>query len=69
MKIIFCKILKELRLEKGLTQKQLGNKFNVSFSTISDWETRGYEPSYQILAELALFFEVTVGQLLGLEEL
>jgi len=68
MKISFSKMLKELRMEKNLTQKQLGEKFNISFSSISDWETRGYEPSYQTLADLAIFFDVTVGQLLGVEE-
>ena len=61
-------MLRELRLEKKLTQKQLGDIFNVTSPTISDWETRGYEPSYKTLAELAKFFNVTVGQLLGIEE-
>lgn len=68
MKITFSKILRELRLEKKLTQKQLGDVFSVTSSTISDWETRGYEPSYQTLAELAEYFSVTIGQLLGVEE-
>ena len=69
MEISFRKRLKELRLEKEMTQKQLAAIFKVSYATVSDWETRGYEPSYQMLADLAKFFDVTVGQLLGIEEL
>jgi len=68
MEISFSKKLKELRTEKNLTQKKLGEIFNVSSATISDWEIRGYEPSYQVLANLAHFFNITVGQLLGIEE-
>jgi len=68
MELFFGKRLKELRLEKNITQKQLGDVFNVDQTTISDWETRGYEPSYQVLINLAKYFDVTVGQLLGVEE-
>ena len=68
MNISFSKKLKELRIEKNLTQKKLGDIFSVSSATVSDWEVRGYEPSFQVLADLAEFFNVTVGQLLGVEE-
>ena len=68
MKSAFRKRLRELRLEKNLTQQQLGDIFNVDQTTISDWEMRGGEPSYQILIDLAEYFDVTVGQLLGVEE-
>lgn len=30
--------LKELRLEKGLTQEQLAEKFNISNRSVSRWE-------------------------------
>ena len=67
MKVIFKERLKELRLEKGLTQKQLGAVFNLRQFTISDWETRGCEPNYQMLVELATYFGVTTDYLLGKE--
>jgi len=68
MKVNFNERLKELRLEKNMTQKQLADIFNVGRVSITDWETRGNEPSYQTLADLAKFFDVTVGQLLGVED-
>ncbi|MCL2556270.1 MAG: helix-turn-helix domain-containing protein [Firmicutes bacterium] len=65
----FAKILRELRNDKKMTQKQLGKMINMSDSAVRDWETRGGEPSYVILCELARIFDVTVGQLLGTEDL
>lgn len=57
-----------MRLDKNLTQKQLGDILKVGTTSVSDWETRGYEPSYQTLINLAIYFNVTVGQLVGTEE-
>ena len=64
----FKKTLKMLRLEHSLTQKQLAEKINVTETSVRDWENRGCQPSYEILCELAKFFVVTVGQLLGVED-
>jgi len=64
----FKRILKELRIERGLTQAQLGEKIGFSDAVIRGWENKGYEPSYEVLCKLAKIFEVTVGQLLGVEE-
>lgn len=64
----FGKILKELRIEKRLTQKQLAEQLNVTDRSIRDWENEGREPSYEILGKLAQIFDVTVGQLIGCEE-
>jgi len=68
VELLFAKRLRELRIAKGLTQQQLGDIFNVGQTSISDWESRGNQPNYQILIELVAFFEVTAGQLLGTEE-
>jgi len=68
MELSFKKRLKELRIEKKLTQKQLANKLNVCHVSVSDWEVRGNEPGYQTLIDIAKIFDVTVGQLLGTEE-
>ncbi|MCL1901009.1 MAG: helix-turn-helix domain-containing protein [Firmicutes bacterium] len=64
----FGERLRELRNEKNLTQKQLGDIFNVNRVTIVDWEIRGKQPSYEILCKLAKFFEVRTDYLLGLED-
>ena len=68
MVLLFGERLRELRNEKGLTQKQLGDTFNVNRVTIVDWEIRGKQPSYETLCKLAKFFEVTADYLLGLED-
>ena len=40
MNTIFAEKLKELRKEKGLSQKQLGEKMYVNHSTIARWECK-----------------------------
>ena len=68
MFMTFGKMVKELRLEKDLTQAQLGAKLNLTDGAVRMWETQGVEPSFAIVIELAKIFDVTVGQLLGVEE-
>ena len=65
----FGQILKALRRERGFTQKQLADTIGAKESSIRDWELRGRQPRYETLCEIAAFFNVTVGQLLGTEEL
>ena len=60
--------LKELREEKGLTQKQLGEMFGLGRRTISVYETGVAEPSIQTIKALCKFFEVTADYLLGIED-
>ncbi|MCQ2535045.1 MAG: helix-turn-helix domain-containing protein [Clostridia bacterium] len=57
--------LKELRKEKGLTQDQLADKFNVSNRTISRWENGNNMPDLDILIEIADFYEVDLRELLN----
>jgi len=64
----FKERLKELRLEKNLLQKDLANKMKVSKSAVSGWEIGRNQPSYELLMELASFFEVTTDYLIGLED-
>ncbi len=46
---MFSKNLKDIRLMKNLTQKDLAIKLNVSFKTISHWEAGYSEPSLTML--------------------
>jgi transcriptional regulator with XRE-family HTH domain len=64
----FGQVLRELRAEKAMTQKQLAALLHVTDRSIRDWENEGIEPCYEILARLTKIFAVTAGQLLGLEE-
>lgn len=59
--------LKELRLQAGLTQKQLAERVKVSKSVISYYELQERYPSPEMLVKIANVFRVTTDFLLGLE--
>lgn len=63
----FKENLKELRLQKGLTQKQLAKELHFSLSAINKWENGKKEPSISSLIILAKYFQVSTDFLLGLE--
>lgn len=65
----FNKKLQELRKRKGLTQDELAQALYVSRTAISKWESgRGY-PNIDSLKSIALFFGITVDELLSGDEL
>lgn len=60
----FGKRLRELRLERGLSQRALGEVFGVCNQTISFWECGSREPNLDDLLKIAKFFEVSTDYLL-----
>ena len=60
--------IKEFRLREGLTQKQLGEKVNVSRQAINAIEKEKYDPSIWLAYELAQFFQVTIEDVFNFEE-
>lgn len=58
-------ILKELRLERDLTQEQLGEILGVKKNTVSGWESKDYFPGKELLLKLSEFYNVTTDYLLG----
>lgn len=56
--------LKELRHEKGLTQEQLAEKFNISNRSVSRWENGRNMPDLSLLVELAAFYEVGIDEII-----
>ncbi len=59
--------LKELRLEKGLTQKEFAEKIDLDAHNVGDWERGKCEPSNDMLVKIANTFDVSVDYLLGRE--
>ena len=59
------KFLKELRKQKGLTQEQIAEKFNVSNRTISRWENGNNLPDLDILIEISDFYEADLQEVLN----
>ncbi|MCK1196572.1 helix-turn-helix domain-containing protein [Streptococcus uberis] len=57
--------LKELRKEKKLTQKALAEKLKIPYRTIQNWENEDVQIKPDKAKQLADYFKVTVGYLLG----
>ena len=64
----FHEILKEARLNAGLTQSQLAEKIGVAKSTYCNWEQGTREPNVLKLKAIAKALGVTGDYLLGMEE-
>ena len=60
--------LKELRIQAGLTQKQLGELIGVTKSVVSFYELRERTPSPEVLIKMASVFHVSSDYLLGIEK-
>ena len=60
--------LKELRIQRGLGQVELAKKIGVSKGVISLWENGLREPNMYSLILLAKFFEITIDELVGINE-
>ncbi|QNB45876.1 helix-turn-helix domain-containing protein [Thermanaerosceptrum fracticalcis] len=61
----FGERLSELRKEKGLSQQELADLFEVSKSAIAMYETDRREPDNETLKKFATFFDVSTDYLLG----
>ncbi len=58
-------LIKTLRLEKGLSQAQLGKKIDRSDSVVSQYETNAKTPSPEVLIKLSEIFRVPLDNLVG----
>ena len=56
--------LKSLRENKGLLQKELGDKIGISASTIGMYEQNRRDPDYDTLKKIAQYFNVSIDYLL-----
>lgn len=65
----FCDRLKELREEKGLTQKEFAFILNINRATVAGYESQGKEPNFDRLKEFAAFFDVSVDYLVGFSDI
>ena len=59
--------IKKYRIEKGITQEQLGQMLGVTTQGVSRWE-RGGTPDAEILPKLSEILEVSIDALYGREE-
>ena len=59
--------IKQLRKNKGLTQKELGELIGVKSITIRKYESNEREPNFETLYKIADVLEVSINDLLGIE--
>lgn len=65
----FCsELLKELRLEHGLTQKELSKEIGITASAIGFLENGQREPMASTLLAYANYFDVSIDYLMGRED-
>lgn len=69
MKINIGDNLKQLRLQKGLTQEQLADVFDVSAQAVSRWENSTSYPDITLLPGLAIYFNTSVDAIVGMDEI
>lgn len=55
-----------LRKKENISQKELGEKLNISHYTISSYEKGRSEPNDEIKVRIARYFSVTLDYLVGL---
>ena len=58
--------LYELRKQKGFSQEELANRLNVSRQTVSKWELGETLPDIENLKKMAILFNFSIDEVLGL---
>ena len=57
------KKIKQLRLQKGITQEVLADYLNISFQAVSKWENDTASPDISLLPQLSIYFGITIDDL------
>ncbi|MDY2696159.1 MAG: helix-turn-helix domain-containing protein [Eubacteriales bacterium] len=57
--------IKSLRMQNGLTQKELADKLHITSQAISRWEKGEVEPSVSTIGQMAEIFGVTTDEIIG----
>ena len=60
------KYIKNLRLEKGLSQSELADKLGVTFQAVSKWENGKNLPDMQTLNDISKIFGVNIDNIINL---
>ena len=68
MNLIICDNLKELRKKKNNTQEDLAEFLTVSINAVSKWERGDCYPDIELLPRIAVYYDTTVDNLLGVSE-
>ena len=58
-------VIKDLRVSKGMTQRQLAEKLKIGYSTLGMYEIGKREPDLEMVKRFAEFFDVPTDHLIG----
>ena len=58
------KFIRDLRKKNNLTQKELGNKYNVTYQAVSKWERGINMPDVSLLREMSKDFNISLEDIL-----
>ena len=65
---VVCEHIRELRIQRGMTQVDLAKRLGVSKSVVSSYENGVHLPPYDILIRLSALFGVSCDYLLGVSD-
>lgn len=68
MKYELAENIKKLRIQKHLTQKELGSRLGITTSTVASYESQDRLPSIAVLIKLSSVFNVSIEYLLGINK-
>ena len=68
MKEYFYEKLKDLRIEKGLKQKDIAKELGISTTCYAGYEQGYRQPDLIMLTKICVLFDVSADYLLGLTE-
>lgn len=60
----FGKFIKEIRKKHNLTQKQLADKYNVTYQAVSKWENGLNMPDTSLMRQISKDFDISIDELL-----
>ena len=64
----FGENFKKCRIEMHMSQKEVAARLGIHQSNVSDWENDISRPEYEKLIQLAAIYNVSLCELLGIED-